>query len=204
LVVHVGRDVPPYPRDVLGLLRPGDIITHVYCGGPHGLIAENGGAVDPEIAARLKSGIIVDVGHGFGSLTFSAVANGLRRGIVPDTISSDLHTESVKGPVFDLVTTMSKFLTLGMDLVSVIAATTCNPARALRLNSVSGEGPGNLSGIGTLTVGSPADVSVLSLKKGRFAFYDCVGAGITGDRLLEPEFVLRRGELIPAQKVERG
>lgn len=204
LVVHIGRDVPPYPKDVLSLLRPGDIITHVYCGGPCGLIDENGTAIDPEVAAKLKSGIIVDVGHGSGSLTFSAVANGLRQGIMPDIISSDLHTESVNGPVFDLVTTMSKFLAFGMDLRSVIAATTYKPARVLRLNSVAGNGPGKLSGLGTLAIGSPADISVLSLEKGRFTFNDCLGAGIIAENRLEPVFVLRQGVLIQCLKTQNG
>ena len=54
-------------------------------------------------------------------LAFSAVAFAmLANGFLPDTISSDVHALCIDGPAFDQVTTMSKFLCLGLDLATVV------------------------------------------------------------------------------------
>ena len=48
----------------------------------------------------------------------------LAAGFLPDVISSDVHVISIEGPAFDLLTTMSKFLCLGVDLPTVIKLAT--------------------------------------------------------------------------------
>ena len=81
----------------------------------------------------------------------------LANGFLPDTISSDVHALCIDGPAFDQVTTMSKFLCMGMPLGDVIAASTVNAAMALRRPE-----------LGSLKPGSVGDATILSRQGGPF------------------------------------
>ena len=109
----------------------------------------------------------------------AALADGFR----PDTISSDLHRFNVDGPVYDLVTTLSKFLHLGLPLDEVIAMATTAPAAAI----------GRAGQFGSLAVGAVADVAVLALEEGRFPFTDAIGTTVEGRQRLEPVATMRAG-----------
>ena len=76
-------------------------------------------------------GVLFDVGHGKGSFSFQVARRALAQGFRPGTISSDLHVYNLEGPVFDLATTMSKFLHLGLSLDEVVAMTTGAPAQVI-------------------------------------------------------------------------
>ena len=67
-----------------------------------------------------------------GSFAFKTAKMMLANGFLPDCISSDVHALCIDGPAFDLLTTMSKFLSLGMKLSDVVRAATEAPAEALR------------------------------------------------------------------------
>jgi dihydroorotase len=88
-------------------------------------------------------------------------------------ISSDVHTVSIEGPAFDLLTTMSKFLCLGVDLDTVIRLATLNPAAAIRRPD-----------LGTLRVGSVGEATILDEKRGQFDYTDCIGERLVGDKRL--------------------
>ena len=106
----------------------------------------------------------------------------LANGFLPDTISSDVHALCINGPAFDQVTTMSKFLCMGMPLNDVIAASTVNAAMALKRLE-----------LGSLKPGSVGDATVLSVKEGRFDYADVVGERLTGDRKIASEGVVVAG-----------
>ena len=99
---------------------------------------------------------------------------------------SDLHRFNVDGPVFDLVTTLSKFLHLGMPLPEVISQATLAPAVALRRQDQ----------FGSLTVGASADVAVLRLEEGEFAFTDLFQVTTTGRQRLMPLTTLKNGRRV--------
>jgi dihydroorotase len=103
----------------------------------------------------------------------------LANGFLPDTISSDVHALCINGPAFDQVTTLSKFLCLGMPLGDVIAASTVNAAMALKRPE-----------LGSLKPGSVGDATILSIKEGRFDYVDVVGEHMTGDRKILSEGVV--------------
>jgi dihydroorotase len=132
-----------------------------------------------------KRGIIFDVGHGAGSFWFRNGAPALRNGFIPDSISTDLHTGSVNGPVIDMISVMSKFLNLGMPLDDVIRRSTVNPAREIGRTE-----------LGHLSAGAGADVAVLALRKGTFGFWDCGKGKITGTQKLEAVMTLRDGAVV--------
>ena len=126
-----------------------------------------------------------DVGHGAGSFSFDTAEKALRQGVTPGTISSDVHQSNYNGPVFDLATTLSKFLFLGMTLEDVIARATSNAAATFAFPL----------GLGTLRVGSLADVAVFALNEGNFTFVDSVQAIRVGHQKLTPVATVKAGRI---------
>jgi dihydroorotase len=106
----------------------------------------------------------------------------IANGFLPDTISSDVHKLCIDGPAFDLVTTMSKFLCLGMPLADVIAASTVNAATALKRPE-----------LGSLKPCSVGDATILSIENGRFDYVDAVGEHLTGERRIVADGVVIAG-----------
>lgn len=181
VMAHI--DNPPPTRDeVLGALRPGDILTHCFRPFPNAPI-HGDGRIRAEIVEARERGIIFDIGHGYGGLGFRSARAALEQGIMPDVLSSDVHSLSVDGPAYDVLAVMSKFRALGMSLTEVIAATTANPARALRRDD-----------IGTLRVGAAGDATILEETSGSFVHTDALGETITAQTALALRGVVMGGQ----------
>ena len=180
LMVHPnGADFPL--REILAELRAGDVLTHCFHGMANGIL-DDSGKVKPEVHRAIERGVLLDVGHGRGSFTFNVARAAISQGIEPHTISSDLHRYNINGPVYDLATTVSKFLYLGFPLQEVIRKVTIAPARAMQCEQ-----------IGTLREGACADATVLDLVEKRCDFTDCEGTTAIGDQKLVPVLVVRQG-----------
>jgi len=182
-----------YQPDLVKYLRPGDIITHVFHDSVNdrlnrrdGIADESGRSLVPEAFDAVRRGIILDVGHGKRSFSWKIAELAFKEGLRPHTISTDLWVANVSGPVFDLPTTMAKFLHLGMKVEEVVEAVTAAPARAL----------GRAGVLGTLKVGSCADVCTFRLQQGRFPLIDCYGESRAGERMMKPVHVIRAGRAI--------
>ena len=183
IAVHVSV-APPSLAEVLDLLGPGDIITHCYNPHSQGILGADG-RVLPEVRAARERGVLFDVGHGAGSFAFAVARRALDDGFLPDTISTDLYYANINGPVWDLPTTMMKFLALGVSLEEVLRRVTCDPARAL------GEPE-----IGTLAEGAPADIAVLSLEAGAYPLIDSRKETLESSWRLRCEATVRDGALV--------
>ena len=157
---HVGNTTAPL-EELCAMMRPGDVVTHSFVGFEDGIIGESG-AVRDGIKDAHKGGGIFDVGHGGGGFSFINAERALADGFYPGNISSDLHNMSIDGPVFDLLTVMTKFLHLGMSLGEVIRLTT----------ETSAEIVGQSGTLGTLAPGPEGDVAVVRLEEGRFPLID--------------------------------
>ena len=180
LMCHIDHPPPSY-EEVLERLRPGDVLTHAFRPFPNSP-ATHQGTVKPEVLAARKRGVKFDIGHGKGSFAFKTARAMLANGFTPDTISSDVHKLCINGPAFDQVTTLSKFLCMGMPLKDVIAASTINAAVALKRPE-----------LGSLKPGSAGDATVLSIREGRFDYVDVVGEHLEGDRKIASEGVVVAG-----------
>ena len=180
LMAHIDEPPPSY-EEVLARLRPGDILTHAFRPFPNSPATAQGTVKRAVIEARQR-GVLFDIGHGKGSFAFKTARAMLANGFLPDTISSDVHALCINGPAFDQVTTMSKFLCLGMPLTEVIAASTVNAAFALKRPE-----------LGSLKPGSVGDATILSVKEGRFDYVDVVGEHLTGNRRIVSEGVVLAG-----------
>ena len=175
---------PPTLEEVLERLRPGDILTHCFRPFPNNPTTPEGG-VRPAVLEARKRGVIFDIGHGMGSFAFKTARTMLANGFAPDCISSDVHALCIDGPVFDLLTTMSKFLCLGFPLADTVRAATDAPAKALRR-----------SDLGTLRPGAAGDASVLELEAGEFDYVDSTGERLTGRTRLSARAVVINGKLL--------
>ncbi len=192
LMVHVS-DTPSPLGEILAHMRPGDLLTHCFHGRRHGILDDRGDVL-PEVREAVRRGVVFDVGHGVGSFSFEVARRGLAAGLTPGTISSDLHYYNVNGPVFDLATTMSKFLLLGLSLEEILAKTTSAPARILGLSDR----------LGALRPGFLADIAVFRLNEGDFEFEDSRHQKVHGKQKLEPVAVIRRGRVYRSQlRLER-
>ncbi len=180
LMAHIDEPPPSY-EEVIARLRPGDVLTHAFRPFPNSPATAQGTVKRAVIEARGR-GVLFDIGHGKGSFAFKTARAMLANGFLPDTISSDVHALSINGPAFDQVTTMSKFLCLGMPLVDVIGASTVNAAFALRRPE-----------LGSLKPGSVGDATILSIKDGRFDYVDVVGEHLVGDRRIGSDGVVIAG-----------
>jgi dihydroorotase len=184
MMVHIGGGASPLQK-TLELFRPGDVLTHALHGRT-GQIMDAAGRLLPAVVEAQRRGVVMDVGHGSGNLSFEVAERAARAGWFPDTISSDIHSGNVKGPVIDLPTTLSKFLMLGMTLPQVIRAATSAPAAALRI-------PGK---VGTLAEGAPADIAVLDLRDGPVTFTDSLRQTRTATRSLVHVATLKAGAIV--------
>lgn len=188
IMVHVG-DTPLPLTEILDELRPGDVLTHCFHGREEGILDAKGQVLAQARRAAAR-GVHFDVGHGRGSFGFAVARQALAQGFRPGTISSDLHVYNVAGPVFDLATTMSKFLHLGLPLDDVVAMTTAAPAQVVR----------GAAALGTLKPGAVADITLLGLEDGRFELEDAQGEKVTATQRLVPAGVVRNGVEIPVRR----
>jgi dihydroorotase len=188
LMVHPQDSWADSIDQVLGVLRKDDVMTHMYHGMRHGILDENG-RIQPAVQAARDRGVRFDVGHGQGSFNWDVCSKAMEHGFLPDTISSDLHSHNVEGPVFDLLTTVSKFLLLGMSLHDALQRVTVEPAKTVGM-------PGR---IGTLAVGAEGDAVVIEQREGRFDLVDSHGVVRQTDMKLVPIVVVKGGRVVRAE-----
>ncbi len=174
-------------------LRPSDILTHMYHAGKRSpsspfykeALVDQNGKVKQYVFDAQNRGVIFDVGHGGNGFVYSQAMPALKQGLYPNSISSDLHTGNMNAGMKDMNNIMSKFLNMGMTLNDVILKSTWNPAQYIKRTE-----------LGHLSVGSEADIAVLSLKKGDFGYIDSHGFVMKGAQKLETELTIRAGKIV--------
>lgn len=199
LYVHIGElfDVDkancPEPEQVIDkvipFLKAGDLITHCYSYRPDGLLGKRQNVPECLLEA-VKSGVLLDLGHGV-HFSFDIARRMLEQNLRPYTISSDVHGDFTTPHNdntldYSLCGIMSKLLGLGFTLEEVIAGVTINPARVLRSEKE----------IGTLQIGSCADITVLDLVEGNWLFHDSIGEQLVTKQKIVPILVVRAGRVI--------
>jgi len=210
LYIHLGQlwptvdsatiDADEVVRALMPLMEPGDVLAHPFTYHPGGFVSQETGEVHPVVWEALERGVTVDVGHG-SHFNFEMARRVIGAGIKPFTLGADMHGYNVTVPQeaaddlgrednpffgrapFNLTIAMTELLALGLDLDTVVATVTANPAKLL----------GMTDELGTLEPGRVADVSVLDDLRGRFTLYDNSGEQVVTDRLLRPSFCLKDG-----------
>jgi len=196
-----GVDPDTILDQVVGLLKPGDVLAHPFTRHPGGFVNREG-RVHDIVRKAMDMGLKVDVGHG-SHFSFKMAKIALDAGIRPDTLGADMHgyNTSVPKPAgtpdshpdqehmffgavkFSMASAMTSMLALKLPLEHVVAMATCNPQRYFGL-------PADL---GHLGVGAHGDVSILNDERGRFVLSDNEGTQVVTDRVLAPAFCLKGG-----------
>jgi dihydroorotase len=184
VMVHISTQ-PPSIEHVVSRLREGDVLSHCCTGHDQRVIDMNGKLIAAVKDARDR-GVLLDVGHGEGSFSWRVAQLMVEMGEAPDIISTDLHGGCVNGPTYNLVTTLNKFLCLGLSLEDVILRATANPGKVI----------GRLEGIGALKVGGIADISILDYADGKFELTDCHRVTKVLDKGLVPGMAICRGKVL--------
>ena len=192
IMVHISSQ-PPSIKWLVSRLKEGDVLTHCCTGHDQRIVDMNGKLIAAVRDARDR-GVLLDVGHGEGSFSWRVAQLLVGMGEAPDIISTDLHSGCVNGPTYNLVTTLNKFLSLGLSLEEVILRATANPGKVI----------GRLEGIGALKVGGIADVSILDYVDGEFELTDCHRVTKVLDKGLVPEMAICRGRVLRNQEGEEG
>lgn len=190
VMVDFGGTNPAHPLEELFFkhLRPGDIFTHCFAelgASRESIVDPKTKKVRPFVFEAQKRGIVFDVGFGGISFAYSQAIPALQQGFFPNSISTDMNKGAINGAMKDLLTVMSRFIAMGMDLPEVIKATTINPAKEIKRED-----------LGTLSPGSVADISVFNVREGKFGFFDYTGYKINASKKLECELTIRAGKIV--------
>jgi dihydroorotase len=187
VMVDFGISTPPLSLEdlLLGHLRPGDVYTHVFTRIDGRMPVVENGRLQPFVLEARRRGVLFDVGHGGRSFSFEQAVPALAQGLVPDSISTDLHGESMNAGMKDMLNVMSKLMALGVPFEEVVRLSTANPAHAIQRDE-----------LGNLGVGALADVAILGIREGHFGFVDATGAQVQGTHKLECEMTLRDGKVL--------
>lgn len=187
MMVHVGEP-PALYDEVLEILGPGDIVTHCFNGKAGSSIMEDEDLFD--LAERCAGdGIRLDIGHGGASFSFKVAEAAIKRGLLPFSISTDLHDHSMNFPVWDLATTMSKLLVVGMPFEKVVEAVTQAPASVIKLPMEN-----------RLAVGERADFTIFDLVDSDIEATDSNGDVSVLTRIFEPRYAVIGAEAITASR----
>jgi dihydroorotase len=173
---------------ILPHLKAGDMLAHVYSNMPDGIVGKRTKVPDVVREAKAK-GVLFDLGHGV-NLSFRIARMMMDAGIYPDTLGSDVHGDfncfhDFSKLDYSLMGGLNKLVGLGMPLADAIARVTVNAARFLRDDT-----------IGALTVGNPADVTVLERVDGDWTYRDTEGQPLSVTNRLVPRLVLKDGDVV--------
>ncbi len=189
MMVHVGEP-PALYDEVLEILGPGDIITHCFNGKVGSSIIEDEDLF--ELAERCAGeGIRLDIGHGGASFSFRVAEVAIERGLLPFSISTDVHLRSINQSVWDLSTTMSKLLSVGMPFDKVVEAVTHAPAEVIRLSM------DNL-----LEAGARSEFTIFDLNDSDLQVVDSLGARAALTKLFEPRMTVLGTDIFEAGRYQ--
>lgn len=188
VVVHV-TDCPLPLDEVAEILRPGDVICHIYQNrGEHTCLDERG-KVLPGLWEARKRGVLFDASNGRSNFDLEVARKAVEQGFVPDVISSDNNASSCfLQPLHSLPRILSKYLEFGMPLEQVLDCATWKPAQLIGRPE-----------LGTLAEGSPADVALFRLKKKDVEYSDINSNTMTGHQVLVPQMTFKGGQCVYCQ-----
>ena len=164
------------------------MVTHCFNGKAGSSIMEDEDLFN--LAERCASeGVRLDIGHGGASFSFKVAEAAIARGLLPHSISTDLHGHSMNFPVWDLATTMSKLMSVGMPFDKVVNAVTHAPAEVIKLDMNN-----------RLSVGARADFTIFDVVDSDLEATDSNGDVSQLKQLFEPRYAVIGAEAVAASR----
>ena len=187
VMVHC-TNPPGEMSELLGCLRPGDVLTHMYMN--KGSTILDGGHVSKAAAEARRRGVLFEAADARAHFSFEVSEPAIKEGFYPDLLGTDLTKLSLylRPTAFSMANQLAKYAFLGIPEETLFALCTCNPARQMGIADKAG----------SLTVGYPADVAVFRKEEREVTF---------GDRPYSDKSAqLRRGKFIyrPMLTIKNG
>ena len=182
VMVHC-TDSPVALSEILGTLQKGDILTHSFNGSKNNAEADG---FESMILAQ-KRGVIIDVGFaGNVHADFGIMKRALEKGIVPDTVSTDITRLSafVRGGRYGLTMCMSIARHLGMSEEDVFKAVTSKPANVIKKEW------------GYLKEGGAADIAVIKECDEAFSLTDKNQNTVQSNRSYRCTLTMSNGQIV--------
>ena len=190
VMVH-STNPPGQFSELLDILRPGDVLTHMYM-NQGSCLTEDGKVIPAAIRAR-ERGVLFEAADARLHFGMDVAQCAIREGFYPDLLATDLTGLSMhlRPTAFNLAMQVSKYTHLGIPLEKTIELCTAAPARQLRLADK----------IGSLTVGHAADIAVFKPVKMENVFgdrpYGAADQQISvGDMVYKPMLTVKNGEMV--------
>ena len=179
--------MPEYSlEDQLKKMRSGDIITHSFENVSERMpIVDEQGKLRAFVLEAQNRGVLFDVGHGGVGFWFNQAIPALKQGLLPNSFGTDEHRTSMNAGMKNMLNVMSKYLTIGKTIPDIIASGSWKPAKSIKRED-----------LGNLSVGSVADIAVLSIINGKYGYVDSGGNRIEGNQKFEAELTVRAGRII--------
>ena len=186
IVLHWTTD-----RELLSLLKRGDILTHTFTiptprvdnlfGGP-----TPADKVLPQILELKDRGIYTEGQMVNSHHMFEASEKAFAQGWIPDLLGTDMGAVGKDMPNGILLPwEMTQYLYLGLTVEQVIERVTLTPTKVFKFAEQ----------VGTLTTGAPADVTVIDLQQGAFQLFDQKGGTRTAKQRFVPVAAVHGGTL---------
>jgi dihydroorotase len=186
IVMHWSTD-----RELLNLLKRGDIMTHTFTiptprvdnlfGGP-----TQADKVLPQILELKDRGIYTEGQMVNSHHMFDVSEKAFAQGWIPDLLGTDMGAVGKDMPNGILLPwEMTQYLYLGLTVEQVIEKVTLTPTKVFKFAEQ----------VGTLTTGAPADVTVIDLQQGQFQLFDQKGQTRTAKQRFVPVAAVHGGTL---------
>ena len=177
--------------ELLEILRPGDVLTHMYMNKGSNLV-KDGKVLEAAFKAR-ERGVIFEAADAREHFGMDVAQTAISQGFLPDFIATDLtHLSMHLRPTsFNMAMQLSKYVALGISLNDAIRMTTVNPAKHM----------GMLDEIGSLTVGHAADIAIFRPVEKENVFGDRPFGNpdqrtVTGNLVYQPVLTIKDGEMV--------
>ena len=178
-------------RELLNLLKRGDILTHTFTiptprvdnifGGP-----DQAATVLPQILELKERGIFTEGQMVNSHHQWEVSEKAFAQGWIPDLMGTDMGAVGKDMPNGILLPwTMTHYLYLGLTVEQVIERVTLTPTKVFKFSE----------SVGTLQTGAPADVTVIDLQQGPFELFDQKGQKRTGRQRFVPVAAVHGGTL---------
>ncbi len=184
MMVHVSGTPIPLP-EILDVLGPTDIATHILNGNPENILAPNG-KVRREVWEARDRGVVLDVAHAGVHCDFRIARAAIDQGLIPTTISTDVHVPPPERTVYQMPDLISTLIAMGMTLEDAVAASTIRGAAAI----------GREREFDSLHPGMAADIAVFSQEEGTFTYVDSAHNRVEARMRLVPEYTLKGGTIV--------
>ena len=191
VMVHCANP-PGEMEELLSILRPGDLMTHMYM-NKGSTILDGEGNVSRAARAARERGVLFEAADARAHFSFAVSEPAIREGFLPDMLGTDLTRLSMnlRPTAFSMANQLAKYRMLGIGMDALIGLCTAAPARYMGLEGQAG----------CLTPGAWGDVAVFreepcSLPFGDRPFSDPQCRLRQGTSRLRPLLTVKRGEAV--------